>query len=246
MSWVYLSPHFDDVALSCGGLVWEQAQAGNQVSLWTLCAGEPAPGELSPFAQMLHARWEAGVNAPVRRKQEDILSCQILGASYRHFTLPDCIYRRAPITGEFMYASEASLTGPLHPGDAPLIQDLHQEFGRLLPPGVTLVCPLALGNHVDHQLTRLAVESSNFKVYYYADFPYILSHKDQLSRLEAAGWSSQIFPISSAGLHAWQDSIAAHASQISTFWTGESKMRQAIENYWLESGGIHFWVNPAG
>ena len=68
MEWIYLSPHFDDVALSCGGLLWEQAQAGEGASVWTICAGEVPAGQLSPFAQSLHERWEKGQGAAVQRR----------------------------------------------------------------------------------------------------------------------------------------------------------------------------------
>jgi LmbE family N-acetylglucosaminyl deacetylase len=83
MPWIYLSPHFDDVALSCGGLVWEQTQIGEMVSIWTVCAGEPPLGDLSPFAKELHSRWEVGQNAPNQRKNEDTRSCHRLGVSSR-------------------------------------------------------------------------------------------------------------------------------------------------------------------
>jgi hypothetical protein len=35
MRWIYLSPHLDDAALSAGGLIYEQTQAGIQVEIWT-------------------------------------------------------------------------------------------------------------------------------------------------------------------------------------------------------------------
>jgi len=246
VSWVYLSPHFDDVALSCGGLVWEQVRAGESVSILTICAGKPPPGTLSPFAQSLHARWQADQKAPARRKSEDIKSCHILGAGYRHFTIPDCIYRRHPATHEYMYASEESLNGPLHPGEASLIQHLRRQLRRLLAPGTSLVCPLALGNHVDHQLTRLAAEGLGYELRYYADFPYVLRDGTLLERMEQAGWTWQTFPVSATGLQAWQASIAAHASQISTFWAGKPEMEQAVKDYWLQYGGIRLWMKPGG
>ncbi len=246
VTWIYLSPHFDDVALSCGGLVWEQSQAGDPVSVWTICAAEPSAGELSPFAQELHTRWQAGQNAPSMRRLEDYHSCQRLGASYRYFSIPDCIYRRHPETGAFMYASEASLNGPLHPGEAGVIRDLRMELQRLLPPRASLVCPLALGTHVDHQLTRCSAEQPGQELWYYADFPYVLRCKAQMEQMEQDGWSYRLFRVSQAGLLAWQDSIAAHASQISTFWPSELVMRQAIQDYLSENGGIRLWRRPQG
>jgi hypothetical protein len=69
---IYLSPHLDDVTLSCGGLVWEQVQAGEQVEIWTICAGDPPPGALSPYAEELHHRWGYGIEAIAERRIEDI------------------------------------------------------------------------------------------------------------------------------------------------------------------------------
>ena len=131
MQWIYISPHLDDVALSCGGLVWEQTQSGDQVGIWTVCAGDPPPGPFSAFAQSLHNRWGNSRAAIEERRNEDIISCTFLGASYRHFDIPDCIYRRTEIhpgepgaSAEFLYPSEESLFGPLHPADETLITTL--------------------------------------------------------------------------------------------------------------------------
>jgi LmbE family N-acetylglucosaminyl deacetylase len=244
MRWMFLSPHFDDVALSCGGLVWEQAQAGDTLSIWTVCAGSTPVGELSPFAKELHMRWEVNEDAPAQRRLEDSNSCRRLGATWRYFTIPDCIYRRDLLTGEFMYSSEGSLNGPLQPSDTLNITSLQEEIKNFNLMDTVLVSPLGLGNHVDHQLTRLAVEGLEYIACYYADYPYVLRCKEKLEELQQAGWVSQVFPISQAGLVAWQDSIAAHASQISTFWEGEREMRLAVRDYLEENKGIRLWRKP--
>jgi LmbE family N-acetylglucosaminyl deacetylase len=245
MPWIYLSPHFDDVAFSCGGLLWDQAQQGKRVSIWTVCAGEVPPGELSPFARELHNRWELGENAPFTRREEDRISAQRLGTSYRYFSVPDCIYRRDPQTGDFMYASEASLNGALQPGDIQVIRNLQAELSQSLPLEAIVVCPLGLGNHVDHQLTRRVAEGLKRDLWYYADFPYVLHDLLSSEKLTGAGLISQIFPISSAGLTAWMDSISAHASQISTFWENDHAMRMAVADYMNSNGGVRMWRKPA-
>jgi len=245
MDRIYLSPHFDDVALSCGGLVWEQTHSGLIVGIWTICAGEPTPGDLSPFAQELHTRWGASQSAISIRKAEDMKSCHILGAAYRHLSIPDCIYRQHPQTGDYMYASETALNGPLHPGDAQVIDRLLQDLLPCLPAGATLICPLALGSHVDHQLTRLTAEKLGQKLWYYADFPYVLRNQAQVDQLKGEGWEYQVFPISESGLAAWRDSIAAHRSQISTFWQSDMEMRQAISDFLLKDGGVRLWSRSA-
>lgn len=245
MPWIYLSPHFDDVAFSCGGLLWDQAVQGKRVSIWTVCAGEIPPGELSPFAKELHERWELGENAPFTRREEDRNSTKRLGASYRYFSIPDCIYRHDPETGDFLYASEAALNGALQPGDIQVIYNLQAELSQSLPLKAILVCPLGLGNHVDHQLTRRVAEGLKRDLWYYSDFPYVLQNNLYLEQMGGVGWICQIFPISQAGLTAWMDSISAYASQISTFWENDHAMQQAVTDYVNSNGGVRLWRKSA-
>jgi len=235
--WIYLSPHLDDVALSVGGLLWEQAQTGERVAIWTICAGDPPAGTFSPFAEALHTRWGTENAHPVRRA-EDAAACQRLGATYRHFPIPDCIYRRSPVNGEHLYASEAALWGPVHPDEAELANEIASMLKRELPAQVQLVSPLGLGNHVDHRLTRLAAEKLGLPLLYYADYPYVLpaGNRQMLGNL-----SSMFTPLSPDGLRAWQDAVAAHQSQISTFWKSLAEMREAIREYSQQIGGVRLY-----
>jgi LmbE family N-acetylglucosaminyl deacetylase len=235
MDWIYFSPHLDDVALSLGGLVWEQTQAGQAVSIWTICAGDSPPGQFSPFAQSLHTRWEVGREASAQRRAEDIESCRRLGAGYYHFNIPDCIYRRSPLTGEHLYASEDALWTPVHPDEGELVAALSRTIREMLPSPVKLVCPLTIGNHVDHRLTRAAVEGVGAALIYYAEYPYVL---DVDFSMIVAGFKSSLHTLTHGGLLAWQDAIAAHRSQLSTFWKSPDEMRNAILSYYNAMGGI--------
>ncbi len=236
-TWIYLSPHLDDVALSLGGLLWEQAAVGEDASVWTICAGDLPEAPLSTFAESLHARWGTGGAAMVERRAEDVESCGIMGASYRHFSIPDCIYRQSEKTGAFLYTSEESLFGPLHPDEQILVRKLSQTLKAALNPDVNLVCPLGLGNHVDHQLTRAAAEGLNIPLWYYADYPYMKGIPDW----HPVNMNSVHFPISEKGIRAWQDSVAAHHSQISTFWDDIPAMRLEILGYARQMEGVILW-----
>jgi len=96
MRWIYLSPHLDDAALSAGGWIYDQVQAGNPVEIWTIMCGVPPTTELSPFAQVLHYQWgmETAEQVVLGRRQEDINAANILGAVTQHFDFLDCIYRQ--------------------------------------------------------------------------------------------------------------------------------------------------------
>jgi LmbE family N-acetylglucosaminyl deacetylase len=241
MDWVYLSPHLDDVALSVGGLVWDQAQAGQRVQIWTICAGDPPAGELSPFARALHVRWGIGREAVAGRRQEDLQACQILGATAVHFEFPDCIYRRSSKTNVHLYTSEEALWYPVHVDEQVLVaqvcEELQERFAPL-PPDARLVVPLTLGNHIDHRLTRAAAEKVGRPLHFYADFPYVL-RTGLPGKMAVPG--EQCYQVSLDGMHAWLEAIAAHRSQISSFWESLDEMRSEVRAYYQEVGGIWLW-----
>jgi LmbE family N-acetylglucosaminyl deacetylase len=249
MDWIYLSPHFDDAALSCGGLIWEQSRAGQVVSVWTICAAVPKDGELSPFAESLHQRWQTGEQAASLRRMEDIASNQAMGASYRYFDLPDCIYRKDS-SGNFLYDTEESLFGPLHPDEELLVPRLAWQMSTAAgKEAANLVCPLSLGGHVDHRLTRAAVEKWQeqnpiMQMWYYPDFPYALKSDQTLVELKEKGWQEKVFSISEAGLQGWAEAVEAHSSQISTFWPNLTEMRAALDAYNNLFQGIRLYKNP--
>ncbi|MDD5371276.1 MAG: PIG-L family deacetylase [Anaerolineaceae bacterium] len=237
MTWIYLSPHYDDVALSCGGVVWEQAQRGIRVEVWTVCSGEPPPGPLTHFAESLHARWMTSARDAVQKREtEDAIAMQHLGARSRSLGLPDCIYRRLP-NGTPLVLLEEDLWSPVQPGETELLNHLGADLSRSIPEGATLVSPLALGRHVDHRLVRMGAEiaarSKAIRLLYYPDYPYVLK-----ARGAPPEGMEHLFPVSEAGLAAWQQAVAAYASQISTFWSSLDEMRAAIREYCQSNSGV--------
>ena len=95
--------------ISCGARIDYQVQHGQSVLVITVCAGDPPPGPLSPFADMLHARWQLPPSAVVsRRREEDIAAMARLGVDYEHWPVPDCIYRLDASGQPGLYASAAA------------------------------------------------------------------------------------------------------------------------------------------
>jgi LmbE family N-acetylglucosaminyl deacetylase len=240
MEWIYLSPHYDDVAFSCGGLVWEQTELEDDVSIWTICAGEPPPGPISMYARSLHERWGTGPEAVAVRRAEDKNSNRFMGATSRNFTIPDAIYRSSPTEAEALYTADADLFTELRREEDYLVGTLRNDIEQALPVECELVCPLALGGHVDHRLVRSAAEQLGKRLWYYADYPYTLDPDKDIPDHDR-GIQSTLFPVSEAGLEIWQQAVAAHASQISTFWLDSNEMRDAIRAYWKLTKGIRLW-----
>lgn len=149
---VFLSPHFDDVVLSCGGTVARLARRGVPAYILTIFGGEPSE-PLSDFARWQHrSRGVDDTTVVTQRRGEEVCAAQLLGAEAIWFDVPDAIYRGT------RYSSDEELFGNPHPDDLDLIHDFVRALQALLAPLPTplLLCaPLGVGNHVDHQLTRL-------------------------------------------------------------------------------------------
>lgn len=242
MNWVFLSPHLDDAVLSCGGFIFELIQQGEKVEICTICAGDPPLGELSPLAEMLHQRWGVTAQASqVTRRAEDIAACQILGATPFHLDIPDCIYRRNSENGQPLISSNKALFQPLPPAEYPLASQLAKRLAAHIPSSSRIVCPLTLGGHIDHHLTRKAAELLARPLWYYADYPYLLQHAGQLHEYIAPDWQIEQISISLNACRAWQDAVACYQSQISTFWASMDEMRNAICHYWQKGGGSTLW-----
>jgi LmbE family N-acetylglucosaminyl deacetylase len=242
MTWIYLSPHLDDAALSCGGLIWQQAQEGEDVQVWTVCAGEIPPGPLSLFTQVLHRRWEIPEDSVVtERRREDLLALKLLGVSGHHLSIPDAVYRRHPKTNEVLYSTWEDVQAGIAPGEERLVDRVVLDLARLLPKEAVLIAPLTLGNHVDHLLTRVAAEQLHRPIKYYLDFPYTRDHADVIPELVPAGYEQVVYPISEKALTVWQEGIAAYSSQLTSFWTSIKQMRAEIQAYCEQFGGIALW-----
>ncbi|HIE39625.1 MAG TPA: GlcNAc-PI de-N-acetylase [Anaerolineales bacterium] len=231
---IYLSPHLDDVALSCGGRIRLQVRAGVRVRVVTVFAGGLA-GALTPFAQALHHQWGLGRDAPAARRAEDRAALALLGAEPTHWNLPECIYRSAT-DGAFLYPTWEALWGPLHPADGPLLKELARRIGAL-PEAATLYVPLGAGGHVDHRLVRRAAEAAARPLLYYEEYPYAEDPRAVEAALEGARWEPEPVFLDEEVLEAKIAAVACYRSQLSTFWADEAEMAEHLRAYGLQVGG---------
>jgi LmbE family N-acetylglucosaminyl deacetylase len=242
---VLLSPHFDDVVFSCGALVAQWARSGQRVAIVTICAGLPPAGPLSAYAGKLHRRWSPqGESRPAQivalRRAEDLRAADMLGAMAIHLTVPDCIYRLNP-NGGWLYEGHAQIFGALHAAEQQLPQQLAKQLVRI--SGVTadtrIWIPLALGNHVDHQLVRLAAQQSELPGQrgYYEDYPYAEDSAAVAGiTLPDPDLNRHTLPVTAQSLEAKLGAIGTYESQLSSFWIDGADMRQRVTDYALLMG----------
>lgn len=253
---LYLSPHFDDAALSCGGQIHRLTAAGQPVLVVTVFAGRPGPA-LSPFAERLHGRWGNPADANATRLAEDEAAMRILGADYVRLNYLDCIYRASGDGREWYYDDETDLFGQVHPAERHLPHELAATIAGLLPAEtpVTVYAPLTVGNHVDHQLVHAAarrLDRPNWSVAFYEDYPYAHWPGALEKALEARGaqaWPRQVIHFGAEDLAAKIESVRAYASQLADLFGGEAAMVDLVAAFAHAAGdgrpAERLWHEPA-
>lgn len=234
---IYLQPHFDDAALSCGGSIALQVATGQNVLIVTVFGGVPQDNlQLSQFARTLQQRDGLGVNgaeATRKRQQEDQAAAEVLKADTLSLDNLEALYRGSPA----YYQSEEALFGPVNPSDLALDEQLAQTFLAIheRAPLAALYAPLGIGHHVDHQLCcsaadRLAQRKINVK--FYEDFPYVTQQGALEGRQRELGISMEPEMVEVSGtLRQREEAISRYTSQVPQLFGTEDKMLTSIRGY---------------
>lgn len=216
---LFVSPHLDDVAFSCGGTAARFAAEGARVVVVTLFTAT-VPG---PTGFALACQTDKGLSADVDymalRRAEDEAFAECVGAEVVHFDHPE-----APHRG---YESAEALFGAVRDEDAiwkPVRDDLAALIEKMQPD--VLFAPQALGGHVDHVQAVRAVEAlpERLSTRWYRDLPYALRLSD------ADLWPTdhdEVVDITEA-LPAKLRGAAAYTSQIGFQFGGEGALREAL------------------
>ena len=247
---VYLSPHLDDVVLSCGGTIYTQTQGGARVLVVSVFAGSPPDDSITDFARELKERWggprpDRGEDPVAVRRREDLAALKVLGATGLHLSFLDCVYRQDGRSRQAYYPTVEHIFAALHPAEADLH---HQLLAALLAQAGVLgqamaYAPLSAGHHVDHILVRRMAQlllTQGCRVLFYEDYPYAGDAQTVGAALGAeAGrcWQVQTIPFGEEALRAKGEAAACYVSQISTFWSGAAEMREALRTQALAVGG---------
>jgi LmbE family N-acetylglucosaminyl deacetylase len=232
---IYLSPHLDDAALSCGGSIARFVGAEQTVLVVNVCAASPPPaGPFSPFAQRLHQQWGLPPTEAVRRRiEEDIAALETLGPDCLLLDQLDAIYRQPDA-----YHDDASLFGAVAPGD-PLDAALRGHLAALVArfPAAIFYAPLGVGQHVDHQIVydvALSFAHDGLSMAFYEDFPYVAASGALDRRIAQIGGAAVFLPSVTdidTTLARKISAIESYTSQISTLFGDLVAMAQRVTAY---------------
>ncbi len=163
-----LSPHLDDAAFSCGGLLASLAQAGWRVVMATLFTGSVAEPKGFALACQLDKGLGPEIDYMALRRDEDVRAAAALGIA-PPVHLP---FREAPHRG---YGSAPELFSETRADDG-IAADLAPAVAALIAadkPDLLLV-PQAIGGHVDHVQAVRALRGLDplLPILWWRDFPY--------------------------------------------------------------------------
>jgi LmbE family N-acetylglucosaminyl deacetylase len=213
---VFVSPHLDDAALSCGGGISRLVSSGTPVAVATICTEDrPADSPISALARRNHASWAAGEAPFERRRREDHAAMAVLGAKPVHLGLLDAVYRTSA-HGRLLY--RRSVCVPIDPGDsARYLPILGKRLAPILAahPEARVFCPCGVGGHVDHLLVRAAVEAAveARRIVYYDDYPYLASKEGAPG--SDVGWPGEMrLRLTPAELQARIAAVVCYRSQL--------------------------------
>ncbi|OJX41226.1 MAG: hypothetical protein BGO78_00300 [Chloroflexi bacterium 44-23] len=245
MHYVFLSPHLDDVALSCGAIVHSLRSQKNIVEVWTIFAGDPPQDRPFPFALSLHKRWQLLSNPIGARRIEDAEAMRILDVRFRHFTLPDSIYRVSENNSPLINKEE-DLFQEIMGNQYQIVDQVAQLIETNLPGSAKLIIPLSIGDHIDHRITRAAASKLAFvEKWFFPDFPYVVKNDQDFSDYLPKNVTELSFCLTEKDINTWKKSIVAYHSQISTFWVNEETMIENVDAYVLNGGGKTLWKNDS-
>lgn len=227
-----LSPHPDDIALSCGATM--HALGGINRTIVT-CFSRSTYAPFAPTGCSTDVDTVTAI-----RKAEELAYCKRIGATNVDLQLDDVTLR---------YANEQDWLNAT-PQLTDLFDLLCQSFEKTFSEFrfTHLFCPLALGNHVDHVLVREAARyasGESVKIVYFEDFPYAeriggpkLASKQAA---EIALGTSPLLLIVGNFIDRKVDDLALYASQIfpdyfegaRRYAAGIQSPSHSIERFWI-------------
>lgn len=240
---LYLSPHFDDAILSCGGLIHAQRQAGKRVGVLTLCAGLPGPGAQSALARLYQSAWSEYGDGMALRKSENSAVLLHWGVENWECATPDAIYRT---DGEIpYYQNRAELFSDPNIKDAESSLQIWEERVMQLEEeerSMLLYAPLGVGGHVDHELARRLGQRMGElgrRVVFYEDYPYAELEADGIRTAQArfgdCGWISRSAPID---VHAKIEALRGYHTQLGRVFGCDKDLVSRVKGFTAETACV--------
>jgi len=237
---VFVSPHLDDVALSCGGLVHRLTRQGTGVMIVTIFTGEVGSPPASPLIEHI---WGL---TPLpdwidRRRIEDFESCRLLGATPLHLAFLDAPFRTHGRNDTPLYPTGESLFSQPSEVDQILLEAIANRLANLKATESDFYAPLGLGSHVDHILVRNACEQVfSPDLTYYEDYPYVENIATLGQTVQYPTGAMYIEVLNPTDLNAKIASVLCYETQIPLLFGNRDEAAHRLRRWMLDTGGERY------
>ncbi|NMO90660.1 PIG-L family deacetylase [Actinomycetospora sp. TBRC 11914] len=237
-----LSPHLDDGVLSCGALLAELAPRSEITVLTLFTEATDGPHGRAARSFLRQCAHPDAATLFRARRAEDHAVVASLGARAEHLGLTDALFRRRelPAALDRVGALVPELAhryptfrfdiarGRVSRGDRRLRAELATRIAARAGEADLLLCPLGVGRHVDHLVTRDLGLAWPGTVVWFSDFPYALDHAPDPAFLRREGLRPWSFD---DGLDAKEALVRGYATQVDALFPSGVVPRCA-ETYW--------------
>ncbi len=221
---LFLSPHLDDAAFSCGGLAALLSDHGWRTILVTAFTATILPVTGFALACQLDKGLPPDTDYMAVRRAEDRMAASVLGFSdVRHLGLSE-----APHRG---YEDARALFGELRADDdvAGALCDhlaaLQNEFAPDL-----LLAPQGLGHHVDHmQMVRAVLQTAKGPLAWFRDTPYAI--RDSQAVVAHTSGLVDIRVCIDAAIDRKLQAVCAYSTQIAFQFGGPEKAGETLRTF---------------
>jgi glycosyltransferase involved in cell wall biosynthesis/LmbE family N-acetylglucosaminyl deacetylase len=209
----FTSPHFDDAVFSAAGIISKLLQQKNKISLVNVFTRAESPSTISAKKFLSSCGFSSPEELYLSRSKEDLKIARQLKIKSINLGETDGLWRKSQkkiekfglfgkIIPELIHIYPIFRIhikrGIVSQDDTHTIKSVCLKLKKIIDDSNESVvfCPLGIGRHIDHIITRNAVTKSfkKAKIIYWADYPYILDGNDQLSFIKNHRLKEMVFP----------------------------------------------------
>jgi hypothetical protein len=201
-----ISPHFDDAVFSAGFLITQikQHQPVRVVNVFTSATKKPATLSAKAFLRQCGSSDAVGLYS--QRLQEDNKVLTGLKINPINMGFTEAMWRsKNNIFGKVLPELGAVyptyrwhiISGRISAKDHNLMEQIYISLKKIIPRSATVICPIGIGNHVDHLIVRDVCSQLPNKIIYWSDFPYDLKNTPDPQFITKHGLKPFEFPVDS-------------------------------------------------
>lgn len=185
----FISPHFDDAVFSAGLLMRYLSKKTKVVVVNIFTKADKKPYTLSAKTFLKQCSYSDADKLFTDREKEDAAVLQNLVNKVINLGFVDALWRKkkqqtllSKILGRIPELNMVYPTYLFHIKRGKVAkqdEDLMHMIGKklheiIIPANSVIFCPFAIGNHIDHVITRIVCEREFSDIIYWSDFPYNL------------------------------------------------------------------------